>query len=490
MERLGLAAGIVVALAACGGGNGGPDTDPDVPPDVPADVADLPAGVDTHEPRVPLSLDQPLRIAWMAQDRLAGTGGLGVDLRVGDPAAPDRSNDVSLNSRLAAVDAALSCDKGCAVDRALRRLAVVTGDSPSQRGVTVQAFTLSDDLVPTPVGAPVDDVRSFHVTGPYLWVARLHSMCPADRGQSGNCYDLVRVPLEPPGPPQVVASFPTPAAMYQSQFGGRFVTSEDGRTLALLNPTFGSVQPWAWREGGEIRPLGDPVCDGTRLDFSGNEVCVETGAAYSDQDPLALSPDGRTLVWAAPWMNRELRLFRDDVLGATPRDHAVLLAVPNDLRKTACYNRTWQFTSVLPSPRFSADGSTVYFVGQSLCGQAPQKPWTNLVSLPLASIAGGRVLARGDLHWVTDFPEEYSPRCVAIQPATVDLDPTGTFAVFAGTPRYQSDGLPIPNEPEAASAHTADAEAWIARLDGTQEAGQITADSLTRTIGTQFAPVD
>lgn len=476
-----LIAWAALALAGCGTGTG-PDTGMDAAPDVPDD-AGTEAEVPPDTPRPALVLDEPLRIAWTVQERQAASH---QDLRVGDPRDPDRTKDVSLNAKLQAVDPALGCDGGCLASADLRRLAVVTGTGA--QGATVQPFSLDADLAPTAVGEPLASVRSFQFQGTTLWVSTVRQNCPSDQGLSRPCFDVRRVPLDPPGAPETMLTFPPPEVLYKSQFTGHFVVSADGQTVALLNPTAGSQQLWVWRPGTGPAPVGEPVCDSTRIDdLSGKEVCSEGGGTFSDTDPLALSADGRHAVWAVLWQNRELRLVHDDLVAGT-RDHLVLASAPSNFRKNACYNRTWQFLEVVPPIRLSADGATAFLVGQAQCGAAPRKAWTNLVSLPLASIAGGRAAAREDFRWATAFPEEFSPRCVTIQPSSLDLSPSGTFAAFVATPRFQSDGTPIPDDPDAATAHTGDAEVWMARLDGSQEPGQITSAYETRSLSVQFAP--
>lgn len=489
MRRFGTIAMLLLLPAGLGpacGDSGGGGRDAVDPGDVPAvDAPD--AGADA--PRVPLEITEPFRAVIGCLQRVDP---FATTLRLRDPSLPAADGTASLSDALAAADPALDCHLGCRVDATGRWLAVfVAPPSSAAGGSLVRLFRLSAGPTVTASGLPdVTDVRALAFGRDALYWSRPRTACEAERGPSKGCHAFYRRPLPTPGPEEFLFSFPTASALATAlPHSGRFVMGQDGQTVLLMAPTVNTQGIWLWREPGEPLQVVGPVC-GT-LQGGADGSCVGSGVAYSDTDPVALSPDGRHLAFGLVLEDRRLALGHLDLQAGGPFRTVSLLTMPEGsytANNAACYNRFggWEPTAIQPPLRFSPDGTEVIFVGKAACGVNRDKAWTNVLALPLSRIDAGGNLSRDDLRWITDFPAEDSARCVTITPDALDLSPTGAFVTFVGTPRYDSQGVEIlANQ----LAHRNDAEVWATRTDGTTEPSQLTAEQAWMATSVAAIPV-
>jgi hypothetical protein len=484
VTRMGLLLALLAVACAGGGATGTDDATAD---EAPADTLDATGDGE----RVPVQVTEDFRLVF---PYLRYTTAPLVDVFFSDPAAGSAS-ETSLSDRIGQVAPGVDCSSGCLVDATGRWLAVVVaGPAAEGQGSTVRLFRLAAGPVVTPsTVSDVTDVTAMAFGDDALYFSRPRAACEAERGPSRGCHAFYRTPLSAPGAEEFLFTFPTAAALQTAMpHSGRFVMGQDGRTVVVLAPTTNTQSAWVWRTAGEPIRVAGPLC-GVRGGTDGG-TCVGSGSAYSDADPVALSPDGRHLALALVLHDQDLVLGHMDLQGDGTLETATLLHLPDDVTDfamNACYNRTprdapWQPTSVQAPLRFSRDGTEVVFVGRAACGANKDKPWTNLLAVPLARIDQGGTLQRGDLRWITEFPSGAIVDCVSILPAAMDLSPSGDFVVFAGTPRFDSAGQLLL---DSQLQHFQDAEVWITRRDGTTEPAQLTARQGWRATSVQAVPV-
>lgn len=424
--------------------------------------------------RGPLVIPNGLRIAYEYQRYV--DPGPEVDLRL---AVSGQSGFLSFQELLAPLG--LDCRTRCLLDRSGTWLAVlVPGAGGGATGHTARLFrvesggTLKDAGIPDVVDAWFP---AFGKTrdGPAIYWSRSRPACDTDAGIPKGCRAFYRRLLQPEAPEEFLFTFP-PASILDRTLphSGFFRIGEDGRTVIVLAPTVGSQRIFLWREAGEPVLQGGPFC-GTP-DRAPDGSCLESGSAFSDRDPVAVSPDGNHLVAALVLENRRLVVWHQDLRGGAPRA-ATLMEVPQGSRYAtdACYNRTppslWEPTQVVPPLRFAPDASEVLLVGQAPCGDNRDKPWTKVLGLSLERLDREGRLGPGDVRWVTDFPPGDVAASVSILPEALDLTPTGDLVFMVGTPWLDSRGDPIG---DAQLQHRNDAEVLVTRRDGTTEVIQWT----------------
>jgi len=393
------------------------------------------------------------------------------DLFLADARDADPTNDISLTEKaLKKVDPTLNCDLGCFVDPYLRWMVVVTETSPTDGTHTLKLGRFGANLSLNMMKFEgLTQVKHLVFAGNYLFFSRPQPDCVATEGPPATCYQIWRLDLNNLADLKQLATFPTPDSLAHSLFAGYFTASDDGTTLLFMNPTNISQRVYLWRDGHMSR-VGDPLC--TAKDPSGIPgKCGSTGtlSTYTEKDPVAISPDGKTVVFALV-EGDELRLYRHD-LETDTRRFSVLLSVPSPYQANKCYNREpWQYTAVLPPLRFSRDGKDVIFLGYAACGENQQKPWTNIVRIALDRIGTGQKLTASDLKLVTDNPTGDIARCISI--SYFDLSPSGQYITFIGTPTIESDGkTPIK---DTDNRHRSDAEVYVTASDGSSLPVQIT----------------
>jgi hypothetical protein len=468
---MGMIAGVLAWwLAGCSSPPTG-SSDPDPGTDLPEDrVVNDPGG----DGRVPLAVPEGTRIAYGYQRYV--DPGPALDLRI---TGPNGSDPVSFRDRLEPLG--LDCQAGCLLDRSGSWLAVLVATaSGGGDGNTLRLFRVQADG--TPVASGIPDVAeawypAFGSTrdGPAIYWSRSRPACDADSGLPKGCRAFYRRLLRADAPEEFLFSFP-PASILDRTLphSGFFRLGEDGRTVIVLAPTVGSQRIFLWREAGEPLLQGGPFC-GTP-DRAPDGSCLESGGAFSDRDPVAVSPDGNHLVAALVLEDRRLVAWHRDLRGDATRA-AILMEVPRGSRFStdACYNRTppsrWEPTRVVPPLRFSPDSSEVVLVGHAPCGDNRDKPWTKVLGLSLERLDREGRLDPGDLRWITDFPPGDIAASVSVLPEALDLSPSGDLVFLVGTPWLDSRGEPIA---DSQLQHRNDAEVLVTRRDGTAEVVQWT----------------
>lgn len=484
-------AGAIALMPGCGGGSGATDDG----------SGDLPAGTDLQDvdttgdalDRPATIIDEDFRIVATRHPPLSQRQ---IETLILDPREQDWSRPVVSIDGLLGEDT--DCSQGCLIGKDFNWLAVNQPTSPGSAeppGIALASIDHSESGLGVKFLEidPLQNVRHLAFHGSNLYWSRKRDNCDADTDNLKTCWDFLRMNLATPDIAELLFTFPTKAILATSQASGYFTLGEDGTTIVLQSPTTNSLSFWVARKDGSdkysLSRVGKAICHQT----DANGRC--TGSTdFTDQEPVAVSPDGRSLVAAVIVDDRRLSLLHFDLgfpgppLEERQPDELILMGVPdfqqdynlNGYRATACYNRAgkpWRYTGVLSPIRFTSrdDDSEVLLVGQSDCKvnpQGPNKVWTNVAALPLKTLAAGQA-DREAIRFVTDFPEGYKAANVSIQNRTMDLSPSGEYVVFVGTAFLGSDGQAIKDDQEK---HVTDFEIWATRLDGTREPTQVTGD--------------
>lgn len=469
MKRWTAWTGVLPGILACGGGGGGRD----------AGLVDLVALVDQGPAEAaadspadgtdaPLVVTEDFRVVYSYAGRPATEVFGRFEFRVADPRDSDPANDAVLLA--AGAQEVPDCTTGCFLDKGLRTLAAATAESGD--GYALQVYDLGSAGSPAPVGPTIPGVAHVAWAGSVLYYSQ-KVPCPTGTAAVTRCFDVFRFDPAGPGGAQRLTQMPPveeEGLTSAFQYSGFFSVGEDNETLVFFIPTNVSVTLWVYRDGRRRKVLG-PLC--AAKDPYGKCIAVPGGSSmYREDNPVALSPDGRTLVFPLLEENRELRLYRHEI-GDEKAWSSTLLSVPSDYLKNACYNRQpWQFTEVRGPIRFSRDGRAVFFIGASRCDPNQVKPWTNILRLDVARIGSGTPLGEADFHKVTDNPQAYTARAIAI--SDYDLSPSGEYVVLAGTPTVDMEGRPLPAQPSG--RHERDSEVHVTRTDGAAVPVQITND--------------
>jgi hypothetical protein len=224
-------------------------------------------------------------------------------------------------------------------------------------------------------------------------------------------------------------------------YSGRFRVSANGETLLFLTPTIRSLKVWSWSKG--ILTQHDYICENP-LDAN---TCVGTGSQYDDNDPAAVSPDGKVIVLFTI-VGRYFRVRRYTVGETKDSTFTNLITLPAGANylKDVCLNTgltPWLHAQVRPgsTPQFSADGKIVYFLGLSKCGGTKEKEFTDIMSLKVDDI--GKPIGESMVTNYTNNPRDNSPQNRWIR--NFVLSPDRKFFVFGASPTYGSSGDPLPH---------------------------------------------
>ncbi|MBL6975127.1 MAG: hypothetical protein ISR64_05290 [Deltaproteobacteria bacterium] len=420
-------------------------------------------------PKAPVVVDEDFRFLYGYAGRIPGDNLGDFDFFYADPTDADTSNDMSLTENSLS-DLSLDCHLGCFLDRGMRWMAIASEEG--QDGtytVKLARFTTGLKLVSMDKFGALENVKHLAFAGDFLYFSQPQE-CEAQGGIPVPCYIIKRLDLNKPGTVQSLLTMPTKDLIQKAQgyqYYGYFTVGEDLKTLLFLLPTNVSQSVWVWRDGKLIKVVDD-LC--AARDLVGNCIGSGTSSLYHDNDPAALSPDGKHVVFALVEDNADLRLYRHEI-ETDQTGFSVLMGVPSDYYTNACYNRApWQYTSVGNPMRFTHDGSEVMFIGSHSCGDNKQKPWTNIVRLALDRIGSGEKLTEADFRKVTDNPEGHLAKAIAV--SWFDLSPSGEYTVFAGTPTIEEDGSALIKDTSA--RHYKDAEIYVTRTDGTTLPVQLT----------------
>lgn len=370
----------------------------------------------------------------------AGLFGIGVDPRDAKKPAP---NLTQLAFKGAGAFKDIGCRFGCVFSKDLKYIAISTGQ-PGVDGRTFQLATV-DEQLKVIVGkfGKIEKIAHLEFAGPYLFYST-PDLCSG----TGKCqYAIHRWgPLgEPDSKDEVIVARMAPdddvdVKDQDTTYNGYFRASAKGNTLTFLTTTIRSVKLWAWHqnaEGAASTSLLDYVCANPNGDS-----CVGTGSEYHDDDPIAISADGKSVVFFAI-VDRWLRARKYELGSEKASVFTDMVEVPSGGAYLQTYCKTlqpWQYGQVKGQPEFSADGSTVYFLGYSDCPKGgTQKKWTNIMALPVARI--GSKFTQDDWVGITHNARTDLPSNIVI--SSFMLSPERQVIVASGTTSIGQTGSPL-----------------------------------------------
>lgn len=374
----------------------------------------------------------------------------------------------------------LSCAKGCFVDRDLKWIAAavpvptasqldptspdydpayeclkLSGELPdASKGFSVLLGKFDPTLhVSIIKGAIFKNIADFQFAGGKMFYSKVASCAGPSCTYNIFMRDLEKNVNEE----HLLFTFPPDAeSLDDSIYKGHFTVSNDGEVVAILNPTIRSQSYWIWQNGA-IQRL-NLLCTNRQ---SGQ--CIGTGSEYSDEDPIAISPD-RTLLQTFTVAEGKLRAWVYHTKEAVEPLWSNLTQVPSgsSYKNNICAHMTedWQYAYVKAQPRFSADGKSVYYLGRSECNDLG-KPETDLLEIPIDVIGNGKPVSANDVRHITKNPKNSTSDNTVID--DFDLCPGGKTLVFNATPNFDKGGEKLGDDSQTARK---DREIYFIGVDG------------------------
>lgn len=358
----------------------------------------------------------------------------------------------------------LSCAFGCFLSRDMHFIAVATA-KPGPSGYTFQLASVSDTLqVFVGKFGKIKDVAHLefatNADGTFLFYST-----PTTCNATGKCqYDIHRLgPLGAENGEDTILTKMAPDEDPDVQgndttYNGFFRVSENGATVTFLTTTIRSVRLYMWHEtvenGVKTASVSHPQ-DGYICENPVGDSCVGTGSQYHDSDPIAISPEGNTVLLFTiidRWLRvrkyklgtEEASVFSD--LVEVPAGSTYLQAVCDVIKA-----KPWQLAQVKDQPQFSADGKFVYFLGYAECPKGGiNKKWTDIVALPVEKI--GSKIGQEDWTYLTHNPRDDSTANKVI--GGFSLSPQRQVMILTATASLQQNGSPIPDGQDRAKSDT------------------------------------
>ena len=433
-------------LSACG------DSDGETPPPI-TPTEDTTINEDTKPPP-PVCEDQSdedFLILFGYRNRLPGTNEYDVQMiRPIQKYEPLQLTDFSLK------DEGKTCEFGCLVDESMDWIAV-NGSPPDQDGFDFQMGKFDDCLnVKLVKFDSLVDKAHFTFAKDYIYYS-----------QKTNCngpacqYEIWRLNLVTFEQDLLVPFFP-PAedpdwVNGDTIYKGRFTVSPDGESLVLLSPTIRSQRVYLWNK--TLHEV-DYLCDNFQ-----NETCIGAGSQYSDNDPLAISPDSQSVVLFTI-TDRALRVRRYSTVNPDDKGSSPLLAVPpnagGDYRSLACvYREPWQWTDVIGQPVYTPDGNNVLFVGHAACDPSQDKAETDIIKMDPSWIGD---LSPVEEHELINLTNNAKGDVTAnTQITSIALSPDGRRVVYTATPQLSTSWNPIQDSDDR---HFSDHEVYMMSVCG------------------------
>jgi Tol biopolymer transport system component len=364
-------------------------------------------------------------------------------------------------------DPPLSCNYGCVISPDLSWLAVVT-EAPTSTGFTFELGQFDEKLeIKMLKFGSLKNVVDFKFAGSRLFYSK-KTECDAPSCQ----YDVYVIDLAVGAASTKILTYPTATELEHSTYKGHFKVSQDGSKVVLLNTTIRSVTVNMWADGTGLYEL-DYIC---KFGTKGN--CAGTGSEYSDVDPVAISPDGRYVVfftYSDRW--QRARLYDTENPGIVRL--SVLASVPSgSYLEHACDGgnlASWQWERVIGDPIFTPDGTEVIFLTESDCPTSdtsacgdepapclPKKPRTNLRRIKLDTLLSEKTITQDDVLNVTGNP--FGDVTDNKRVTGFSLSDDGATIVFTATPSFSQNNTPIS---DGSARQRNDREVYRIRTDGT-----------------------
>jgi hypothetical protein len=198
-----------------------------------------------------------------------------------------------------------------------------------------------------------------------------------------------------------------------------------------LSPTIRSQRVYLWTQG-KLHEV-DYLCPNFQ-----NENCIGTGSEYSDNDPVAISPDSKTVILFSV-TDGKLMARRYSTENVFDKGFSTILQVPvtQNYYEFACaYRKPWQPTRIIGKPDYTPDGKHVVFVGRSDCTPGAKKAETNIYKIDPSWIGDLTPVEEHEMINLTNNPEGDIPLNIEIN--NLVLAPDGKRIIFTATPHLTS----------------------------------------------------
>lgn len=369
----------------------------------------------------------------------AGTYGCGIS-----PFA-DKKKCIELTKYAFKKAGTLNCNHGCVLSPDMKFIAIATGP-PDVNGLftyrpgTITYYPASSTkfLFIVDKFEPITKVKDLHFAGPYLFYSTPVHLLSTGVSQ----YEIRRRNVVDPEDAEKTLTLMAPAtdpdanpSKPHTTYSGRFRVSENGETLLFLTPTIRSLKVWSWTKGTLTQH--DYICENPL----GDNTCVGTGSQYDDNDPAAISPDGKEILLFTI-VGRYFRVRRYTVGSTADSTFTNIITLPANATylQDVCLNLpSWMHAQVKGTPQFSADGKTVYFLGLSKCSGSSDKEWTDIMSMKIEDV--GKPVSEKMFVNFTNNTRDSSPGNRWIR--SFVLSPKKDFFVFSASPTYNSGGEPF-----------------------------------------------
>jgi hypothetical protein len=381
---------------------------------------------------------------------------------------PQQAYPVKKLTELSLKDDGATCKLGCEVDDLLRFIAVTIEQTPGTGGYTIQLGRFNSCLeAKVEKGTKYEGIAHLEFAGDFLYYSQ---QLPGCTGASCQ-FSITRVDLNNTADKKlIVPAFPPDDdddwKRGDTIYGGFFRVSPDGESIVLLSPTIRSQRVYFWTKGALSEV--DYLCEAPQ-----GGSCIGAGSLYDDEDPVAISPDSKTVVLFSV-STAAMRIHKYSTENPADKSSSTLLNVlqlGSDYRQLACAAREeWQPVSVVGQPTFSRDGSQLLFIGQADCDDN-QKPMSNIYRVDMTDVGDLTPIDEGELVNLTNNPEGDIPDNKVI--STFTLSPDGKRILFSATPNLGQNYRPFTGTNDARPM--SDTELYKMSVCG-GEAEQITND--------------
>jgi hypothetical protein len=440
----------------------------------------------------PTVVDENFRVIYGYAGAISGTPG---ELLIGNPAISPEPGNPGWTDNFKIVESSLTdlgldCTNGCVSDRDLRHIAVTLGASANGYGYDV-AIVEFDDMMTASMALenPLTSVRQAVFCGETLYISRYKPGCEPQSGPAKTCYQFEKLVL-PTTETEVLFTFPTAADLADSNYSGRFRTGEDCDSMILQNPDSSSVTLWMFKDS-QLRKVGKQFCQAYTAD---GETCMYKSGApeLSDDQPVGLSTDGK-LFFVHVENSAELRIFKIDTGADDVMTWSTVVKTPatdtgGNYLQNACLNLKpwWRWNAILSPLRILSDNSEVVFTASSDCDPDINKPWTDIVAVPVENIGNPDAAGPTFFRKITDFPQIATAACISVPKDGFDVSSSGKYVIFIGTAALDSSGRPIRDD---SPQHYLDREVFVTSFDGSSSPVQISGN-LDYNASTVLASVD
>ncbi len=360
---------------------------------------------------------------------------------------PHRAYPVEPLTSLSEEEEGVTCALGCDVDKDLKWISVATEQAEGTGGYTIQ-FGLFNSCLEAKVnkGSKYPDVAHLEFAQDYLYFSQKLPGCTG----TGCQFSVTRVNLNNPAERDIIIpKFPTDDDPDwkggDSIYGGVFRVSPDANSVVLLSPTIRSQRVFLWTKG-TLHQL-TYLCDNEQ-----NGKCIGAGSQYDDEDPVAISPDSKSVVLFAVHRS-QLTVRRYSTENPDEESYSsivsTLQAAGSYFEVVCAIREDWQPTRVIGQPAFMPDNKHLVFIGSDDCHADLKKRPTDLYQIDTTWIGDLTPVEESEVVNLTQNPQDDTPANKEID--SFAISPDGKQLIFSATPELGQNYTPFTGSAEARS---------------------------------------